>query len=103
MKKMERTEDLVDIRDSRFGKGLFAKKDLAPQTIICTVSGREMNFLQTVDLKEKESHTVQIDFDRYLYCDPPFLFSNHSCNPNCGIDSNRNMITLDFIRAGKEL
>jgi hypothetical protein len=96
-------DDVLEVRDSKFGKGLFAKKDLPPGTIVCAATGREMNFQQTVELSEKESHALQIDLDRYLYCDRPFLFSNHSCNPNCGIDRNRNLFTLRFVHADEEL
>jgi SET domain-containing protein len=97
-------ENLIEIRDSRFGKGLFARKRIRAGTVLCLIdSGKEMNFDKTIQLKENESHALQIDFDRYVLCQPPFLFSNHSCNPNCGVNTNFEMITLREIAEGDEL
>lgn len=98
-------DDSIKIDESRFGKGLFAIKDIEPGTVLCKVSGneRKLNFYETTLLKEKESHALQIDFDRYLLCEPPFLYSNHSCNPNCGVNSKLELFALKKIRAGEEL
>lgn len=97
-------ENLMEIADSRFGKGLFAKENLAAGTVLCSVlGGREMDFEMTKRLKDHESHALQIDYDRYILCLPPFLYSNHSCNPNCGVNTAFEMITLRDIRKGEEL
>lgn len=95
----------MEIRESRFGKGLFATKDIEPGEVLCRVSWKEkeLNFADTLVLKEKESHAVQIDFDRYLLCEPPFLYSNHSCNPNCAVNASLEMFALRKIKAGEEL
>jgi uncharacterized protein len=95
--------DSIEIRDSKFGKGLFAVKDLEPGTVLCKVEGKELNFQDTLSLHERESHTLQIDFDKYIMCEAPFLYSNHSCNPNCAISQNLEFITLKKIRTGEEL
>jgi SET domain-containing protein len=97
-------EDSMEIKESRFGKGLFAKKKITAGTVLCSIPlGKELNFDKSVQLKDKESHALQIDFDRYILCVPPFLYSNHSCNPNCGINPAFEMIALRDIRAGEEL
>jgi len=93
----------IEIRDSKFGKGLFAKKDIKAGTILCKATGKELSFEETVLLKEKESHSLQIDFDKYILCEPPFLYSNHSCDPNCGVNSHLELFALQKIEAGKEL
>jgi len=97
--------DSIEIRHSKFGKGLFATKDIEPGTTFCQVSGneKELNLYQTTILGKKESNTIQIDFDRYLLCDPPFLYSNHSCNPNCAVNSDLEMFALKKIKADGEL
>ena len=95
--------DNAEIRSSKFGKGLFAKKDIEKGTILCKATGRPMNYEETVLLQDRESHTLQIDFDKYILCDPPFLYSNHSCNPNCGLTSNLELVALKDIKAGDEL
>lgn len=95
----------IEIRESKFGKGLFATRDIDPGTLLCRVTGqkKELTLAQTILLHEKESHYIQVDFDRYLLCDPPFLYSNHSCNPNCGVNARLEMSALKKIRAGEEL
>jgi hypothetical protein len=55
--KTEMKIDRIVIRNSRFGKGLFAKKDIEPGTVLCKATGKELNFQKTLDLEEKESHT----------------------------------------------
>lgn len=96
-------EDRAEIRESKFGKGLFAKHDIRQGSVICKITGEELNFKQTLLLDDRESHTIQIDFDKYLLCDPPFLYSNHSCNPNCGINNKLELFSLREIKAGEEL
>ena len=70
---MEMDGDSIEIRDSKFGKGLFAIKDIESGEVLCKVSGneKEINFYETTLLGEKESHAIQIDFDKYLLCEPP--------------------------------
>jgi hypothetical protein len=98
-------EKLLEIRQSKFGKGLFATKDIPAGMVLCKVSGREleMDFAATISLQQKESHALQVDFDRYILCEPPFLYSNHSCNPNCAVNAKLEMFALKNIKAGQEL
>jgi uncharacterized protein len=97
-------KDLMEIKRSRFGKGLFSKQNIHSGTILCKIPfNREVNFESTVHLKDRESHALQIDFDRYILCTPPFLFSNHSCNPNCGVNQEFEMFALRDILKGEEL
>jgi hypothetical protein len=94
--------DLLEIRSSKFGKGLFAKNDIEAGIVLCKIKGREMSFAQTLQLKE-ESHGLQVDFDKYILCEPPFLYSNHSCNPNCGINARMELFALKSIQKDEEL
>jgi hypothetical protein len=102
-KMSEPGDKLMRIGRSKFGKGLFAATKISAGTVLCKIAGNEMDFAKTVSLKDKESHALQIDIDRYILCEPPFLFSNHSCNPNCGINTKMEMITLKDIQRGEEL
>lgn len=95
--------DYITIRESKFGKGLFATKDIEEGTVLCKATGEELKFEETILLRERESHTLQIDFDKYILCNPPFLYSNHSCNPNCAVNSDLELFALKKIKAGEEL
>lgn len=94
---------LLDIRNSKFGKGLFATKCIAANTIVCTVTGTPLTFHQTIELQERESHCLQIEHDQYILCDPPFLYSNHSCEPNCALNAKLQLYTLHDIEKDEEL
>jgi len=91
------------IQESKFGKGLFTKKNIAAHTILCTVSGPTLTFEQTVELDERESHSLQIGVDQYILCDPPFLYSNHSCEPNCALNAHLQLFALRDLKKGEEL
>jgi uncharacterized protein len=91
------------IRKSKFGKGLFVTQNLTPGTILCTVTGPLLNFEQTLTLQERESHCLQIEQDQYILCDPPFLYSNHSCEPNCGLNARLQLVALRDLYGGEEL
>ena len=94
---------MISIQQSKFGKGLFASIDIPKNTIITRATGIPMTFAQTLELGEKESHTLQVGIDQYILCDPPFLYSNHSCSPNCGLTPELELKTLRNIRQGQEL
>src|ERR1700750_991500 len=94
---------MISIQESKFGKGLFASVDIPKNTIVTRVTGRLMNFAQTVALGEKESHALQIGPDQYLLCESPFLYSNHACDPNCGLTPDLELKTLRHIKQGEEL
>jgi uncharacterized protein len=100
---MEVSEHCLEVRDSKFGKGLFATQNISAGSVVCEVKGRILNFNDTILLGDKESHTLQIDTDKYILCEPPFLYSNHSCNPNCGVNDHLELFTLRRIRKGEEL
>lgn len=100
---MNSGETLIEIRSSQFGSGLFSLVDIPAGTIICAVNGSLLSFEETLLLGSRESHCIQVEIDQYILCDPPFLYSNHSCKPNCGINSNLQLFTLIDIPKEAEL
>jgi uncharacterized protein len=96
-------EECIEIRDSKFGKGLFATQNIPFGTAISSIKGQHISFKQTLLLGEKESHCIQIGVNEYIFCEPPFLYSNHSCNPNCGISANLELFALTNLTTDQEL
>jgi hypothetical protein len=94
---------LLAIRKSKFGKGLFATTTIKANTVLCNVTGPLLTFQQTLELNERESHSLQIGKDSYILCEPPFLYSNHSCTPNCALNAQLQLFTLYSIPKGEEL
>jgi uncharacterized protein len=93
----------ISIKTSAFGHGVFAEEAIAGGTVICAIEGNRISFADTLRLKEKESYALQIDTDFYILCEPPFVFTNHSCQPNTGINHQLQLIALRDIPAGEEL
>jgi hypothetical protein len=94
---------MFTIDRSRFGTGLFATEHIPSGTVITIVSGPPLNFEDTVGLGAKESHPLQVGIDEYILLDPPFLYANHSCDPNCGLNHHHEMISIRPIKPGEEL
>ena len=97
------SERCIEIRDSQFGKGLFATQNIPSGTAVCSIKGQYISFKETLLLGDRESHCIQIGINEYIFCEPPFLYSNHSCNPNCGINANLELFALRNIPEGEEL
>jgi uncharacterized protein len=97
------SERCVEIRDSKFGKGLFATQNIPIGTLVCSIKGQYISFKETLLLGDKESHCIQIGINEYVFCKPPFLYSNHSCNPNCGINTSLELFALRNIIIGEEI
>ena len=96
-------ENHFEIRPSKFGKGLFATQSIPANTILCNATGSLLTFNETLLLGTRESHCLQIERDQYILCDSPFLFSNHSCNPNCAINSQLQLYAIKDIEPSEEL
>ena len=96
-------EECIETKNSKFGKGLFAAQNISSGTTLCSIKGQRISFKKTLLLGERESHCIQIGSHEYILCEPPFLYSNHSCNPNCAINSNLELFALRDIVVGEEL
>jgi hypothetical protein len=95
---------MYKIERSRFGKGLFATRPISRGTLILRMKkGSTFHFLDTIGMGDIESHSLQIGPEEYVMCDKNFVFCNHSCDPNAGLNSNLEMIALRDIQAGEEL
>ena len=95
-------EELVCIQDSKFGKGIFAKENLAKGTIILKIKGPHLNFTETLEMNE-ESYCLQVGIDQYIIPQGSFRYSNHSCDPNAGINFRFELVALRDIRRGEEI
>jgi len=93
----------VEVKASKFGNGLFALQDIPTGLPVCAVEGKYISFKETLWLGDKESHALQVGIDKYILCQPPFLYSNHSCDPNCGLNDNLELVTLKPLIKGEEI
>lgn len=93
----------IRIDESQNGRGMFAKQDIPAGTVLFKITGKPISFEKTKELGEQESYCLQIERHCYIYPDYPFYFSNHACEPNCGIVEDMNFVTLREVKKGEEL
>lgn len=85
------------------GKGVFATKDIPPQTILMRVTGDVLDFASTKHLGKYESYTLQIEMDKYILTNPPFRYVNHCCLPNTALDADLFLYSIKAIKAGEQI
>ena len=101
---MEGSEtELITVKEAKFGKGTFATRDIAQGSAIISVWGENITFSDSLELGEQESYCLQVGIDKYIIPEEPFRYSNHSCDPNSGINERLQLFALRPIRTGEEV
>ena len=95
--------DIVTVKDSKFGKGLFSLQTISKGATIIKITGEKLNFSDSLELGDKESYCLQIGIDGYIIPDEPFIYSNHSCDPNAGLNDKLELVALRRIVPGEEI
>lgn len=95
--------ETVIVKKSKHGQGIFTSVNLSKDDIILKIKGAPLSFGQTLDLGPDECYCLQVGMDKYIVPDFPFYLSNHSCDPNCGINHKMELFALKEIKAGEEL
>jgi uncharacterized protein len=99
------SDSIIEIRRTKFGKGVFATGHIPKGTILFSVDPgwKRLHFRDTTKLGDRESHALQIGIDEYILLEPPVLCVNHSCNPNCGFNDQLQLVTIKNIFPAEEL
>ncbi len=88
------------------GFGLFAIEPISAGELLAmwggqVVTGEQLQYLPI----DRQTHGIQIHEDLYLipvtHGEPADYF-NHSCNPNCGLDSPISLVAMRDIEVGEE-
>ena len=95
--------ETVTVNDSVHGLGIFSAVNLSKGDFILKIKGTPINFSQTLHLGTHECYCLQLAKNKYIIPQYPFYLSNHSCNPNCGINKELELFALKDISAGEEL
>jgi hypothetical protein len=82
-KNQAELEDLVTIRDTDVGKGVFACRFFDVGQTIGLLTGKLIN-----DPAYDSTYCIEMDDSWSLEPDAPFRFINHSCDPNCWLISH---------------
>ena len=92
------------------GKGLFAREDIARGEIVC-VKGGYIFDRRTLNSMPEWFRAAEIQIAPDLFIGPvneheregSMIFSNHSCEPNIGVQGQIVFVALRNIQAGEEL
>lgn len=93
----------VIVNESKHGKGIFTTIALPKNTVLFKITGSLVTFSETLNMGDDQCYCLQIGLEDFIIPDYPFLLSNHSCDPNCGISQNMEFITIKDIKKDTEL
>lgn len=94
----------VESQNHQFGSGLFAREKINAGEIIAEFDGD----IYTDSEKEKwdnnlNDHCVQFEDGKWRYSKGFAVYSNHSCDPNCGIKNLFQIVSMRDIEPGEEI
>lgn len=99
--KFEIKKSIID------GKGAFAIESIKKGEIICYMNGEEISISELKRRyekgEEKSSDPLQVGDDRYIDLDEPYLYFNHSCDPNAVIIRFNELVAIKDIEVGQEI
>jgi hypothetical protein len=101
----ERAIDDLCVRDTnRTGKGLFARRAFARGEHVFTMTGSHRRYaIRTEEESTRYENWLGIGKDLYIVPDRPFVYANHSCEPNLGVRDAADFVALRDIATGEEL
>lgn len=93
--------------DTKFGKGCFANEYIKENETICFLEGKEESW-EEFENRYKEGlirvdNPLQISETKYIELYTPYVYFNHSCNPNSGIRGKNELIAIKNIMPDEEI
>jgi hypothetical protein len=90
------------------GKGAFAARDIKKGEVICLLEGVSLSFADFEKMHAMGNRSIscdqlQIGVRTYILLEKPYVFINHSCNPNAGIAGIQQLMALRNISKGDEI
>lgn len=77
------------VKKNHKGFAVYAGKDFVKGETICVVRGRKVRpknlYYHANNFRNSIVNPLQIGLNMYLDVAKPFIFINHSCNPNAGV------------------
>jgi len=86
------------------GTGIYAEEKIKRHDFIGFFKGEIKNKVNT-NAKDSDGHPDWLGFKKNYWIDPlpPYLYINHSCEPNCGIAGTKKIYAIKDIQIGEEL
>ncbi len=100
---MKNNSLLFSVRSHKNEKKVVADVNIPAATTLCNFNGPVIDYDITKGLGKKESYALQVGKDTYYLLDPPFRYFNHSCEPNCGLTPDLQLVSIRSIESLEEL
>jgi uncharacterized protein len=104
---MHKHENIKVIKSKIQGKGIIATRNFKKNELVCVMTGTKISITKL--RKNQAKHKVRIDdpleisWTRYVLLDKPYIYINHSCNPNLFAYRSRRMKAIRDIKQGEEI
>lgn len=96
--------DKIIIKKSKIkGRGLFAKRDIKMGKIIGIVNGPIVPDNEESYKKYGEDHLHSISYSKAILNSNFTKYTNHSCDPNCGLENGIKLVSMRDIKKGEEI
>ena len=89
------------VDETSIGHGLIADETVGEGTVVEKLEGRVVPYGKIPDTEIRNA--FEVDDDRWIVPQSNARHINHSCDPNCYISSNLDVLTLRKIYKGQEL
>jgi hypothetical protein len=99
----------LEIRSSSIaGWGSYARRTIADGKLVTIFTGeiidrKEWDRRYALNILRSADDDLPLGNYRYMILDGSSLFINHSCDPNCGVRKESELIALREIKAGEEI
>ena len=95
------------VANSRFGKGCFSNTTIEKDETICFLEGKEISW-DEFEKRYREGSVrlddpLQLSETKYLELHKPYIYFNHSCNPNSGFRGKNELVAIRNINPGEEI
>lgn len=88
-------------------KGIFSSSPIKKNETICYLKGKRISINTLKKLydsnKERMTDPLQISSNQYIDIDKPYLYFNHTCNPNAAVIKKNKLIAIKDIKKNNEI
>jgi hypothetical protein len=92
----------IEVRECELGRGVFAVAAAPKGKLLLRFEGRRLSFEEQCQMKD-EANSLQIGEDLYIDTEAPGVYVNHSCHPNCYVNTEFWLVAARRIEPGEEL
>lgn len=85
------------------GKGVFAGRAFARGEVIMHIDGPTHTGAELDRIGFRPGYPLQLDHDLFMLVEEPFVYCNHSCDPNAGISPGLDLVAARDIGVDEEI